>query len=639
MSHMGWKRATILLVVQGLIIAHIVQYAIMGETVGPFEPSEGMKTLKDGVITVGFLFFAALLLSTAILGRWFCGWGCHIVMLQDFCGWLMKKAGIRPHAFRSRLLLYMPLCLAVYMFIWPLFYRVAIAPWTIPDLPTPTLTFEMTVTNFWATFPGVLMAIPFLFVCGFMTVYLLGSKGYCTYGCPYGGFFAPLDELAPARIRVTDACDQCGHCTAVCTSNVEVHREVHDFGMVVNQGCMKCMDCVSACPKEALYFGFGVPAFLAKPRVEPKVDAKWDMSMREEIALAVVALAAFFAVRGMISLPLLFASGVAACAVFLAWKSWAMLSTPAVRFHRFQLKLAGRMHASGWIFASTTAIVLGALVYVGALNAAVVFAERASEGVRTPAEVVFSGSPVTPNETEIAAAQRALALYAYALPAPVGIGFTGPWTRGVESRMSYLRCVLGDYEGAELMLRAAASREGLTEAVATGIGQTMKGRARLDLASAWGVEQCAQHPEWEGFADSTSLWLTEEGNRDGAVALIRRTLEQNPTSLALMRRLSLLLCESGDDTLRAEGIRVIDHTLTIEPLNPFAFVARARAYRDAQDFVQAEADFRRAAELAPENGMVLDSLGQFLMSIDKVREAAGILKQAGEIRLRETAAR
>ena len=59
------------------------------------------------------------------------------------------------------------------------------------------------------------------------------------------------------RIRVTDACAGCGHCTAVCTSNVRVHEEVRDYGMVVDSGCMKCLDCVSVCPNDALYYGAG----------------------------------------------------------------------------------------------------------------------------------------------------------------------------------------------------------------------------------------------------------------------------------------------------------------------------------------------------------------------------------------------
>ncbi len=632
-SSMGWKRAIVLGVVQLLMVAHVVQYMISGETLAPVEPSEGMKTLKDGVVTAGFLFLALALLSTAILGRWFCGWGCHIVMLQDLCGWMMKKIGIRPHAFRSRLLLFLPLCLAIYMFLWPLFYRLAIAPWTMPELAAPTLSFELTVTNFWATFPGIVMAIPFLLVCGFLTVYMLGSKGYCTYGCPYGGFFAPLDEIAPMRIRVTDACDQCGHCTAVCTSNVEVHREVRDFGAVVSAGCMKCLDCVSACPKEALYFGIGAPAFLTKPRTDAKLSALWDLSMREEIALAVVALITFFAVRGTIALPLLFASGVAAIAVFMTWKVWSMLTTPSVRFHRWQLKLAGSIRLSGWVFSGITACVMAAFLYVGLLNASIALAERASDAVVTPAEVVFSGSPLTPTDVETAAARRAIALYSFALPGPVGYGIEGPWLIGVESRVAYLRCVLGDFDGAEAMLRAAAARDGWSEAIATGIGQTMKGRGRLDLATAWGLEQCAAHPEWDGFVDSVSVWLRDDGRGADAIALMRDAVARKPDSLALLRRLSLLLCESGDDAQRLEGIAIIDRTLEIAPNNAFAYVARGRAFQVGQDFARAEADLRKAAELAPDSSIVLDTLGQFLMSVDKVREAAPILKQAGELRL------
>ena len=73
-------------------------------------------------------------------------------------------------------------------------------------------------------------------------------------------FFGLADKFSPGKIRVTPACNQCGHCTATCTSNVLVHAEVKQYGMVVDPGCMKCMDCVSVCPNDALYFGFGKPS-------------------------------------------------------------------------------------------------------------------------------------------------------------------------------------------------------------------------------------------------------------------------------------------------------------------------------------------------------------------------------------------
>ena len=181
--------------------------------------------------------------------------GCHVVALQDLCTWLLKQARIHPRPFRSRLLVFVPLLAALYMFVWPTVRRLWLSH------PTPTILAHFLTDDLWATFPGVWMALLTFLVCGFLCVLLLGNKGFCTYACPYGGFFGLADRVAPGRIRVTDACDGCGHCTAACTSNVRVHEEVRQFGMVVSPGCMKCTDCVSVCPNDALYFGFGRPSF------------------------------------------------------------------------------------------------------------------------------------------------------------------------------------------------------------------------------------------------------------------------------------------------------------------------------------------------------------------------------------------
>src|SRR5687768_1771580 len=217
-------RAISLILLYLLMIAHIIQWRIMGLTVSPIEPSESMYTLQNGAINAGFIFFTLAILATLIFGRFVCGWGCHIVALQDFCAWLLKKFGLKPKAFRSRLLVYVPLIAALYMFVWPTVSRAFTKPPTEPLIPQ--FTNHLITTEFWATFPPFWVAIPFLFICGFVTVYFLGSKGFCTYACPYGGFFSLADKVAPGKIRVTDACNQCGHCTATCTSNVLVHAEV-----------------------------------------------------------------------------------------------------------------------------------------------------------------------------------------------------------------------------------------------------------------------------------------------------------------------------------------------------------------------------------------------------------------------------
>src|SRR5678816_4677150 len=127
-SKAGRWRAVSLIVLYLLMIAHIIQWRYSGSTVSPIEPSETMYTLQNGAINAGFIFFALAILATLIFGRFVCGWGCHIVALQDFCAWLMKKFGLTPRPFRSRLLVFVPLIVAMYMFVWPTVSRYLIKP-------------------------------------------------------------------------------------------------------------------------------------------------------------------------------------------------------------------------------------------------------------------------------------------------------------------------------------------------------------------------------------------------------------------------------------------------------------------------------------------------------------------------------
>src|SRR3954466_5277878 len=134
-SRTGRWRATALIVVNLLMIAHFIQWWMVGRTISPIEPSETMYTLQRGAVNVGFIFFSVALLATLIFGRFVCGWGCHIVALQDFCAWLLKKAGLTPRPFRSRLLIFAPVAAALYMFVWPTASRLLAAPKNSPLIP------------------------------------------------------------------------------------------------------------------------------------------------------------------------------------------------------------------------------------------------------------------------------------------------------------------------------------------------------------------------------------------------------------------------------------------------------------------------------------------------------------------------
>ena len=374
-------RTGVLILVHVFMIVHIVQWLIVGMTISPVEPSESMETLEVGVVNAGAIMFGVALLSTAVFGRFFCGWLCHMVAMQDLCAVVMARMGVRPKPFRSRLLVFFPLVLALYMFVWPTFKRLVLRPvlesngvawpvWLKPVNESIVLRSELVVSDYWATFPAWYIAIPFLLICGFATVYFLGAKAFCTYGCPYGGFFAPLDKVSPTRIIVNDSCEGCAHCTSACTSNVRVHEEVANFGMVIDQGCMKTLDCVSACPNDALRVGVGRPAIFAKARdsegakaAKVKAKRRYDLTMGEEIAAALVFLWLFYATRGFLDqVPMLLAGGLAAVGTMLCVSAWWLVRRKDVRIHSMKLKAKGRIKPLGYALVCS---VLG-LVAIGA---------------------------------------------------------------------------------------------------------------------------------------------------------------------------------------------------------------------------------------------------------------------------------
>ena len=261
----GRWRALALASVYLLFGVHIAHWKLAGSTLAPLELNEVMYTLEAGVITAGFLLMATLVVATAFVGRFFCSWACHILALEDLCSWLLQKARIRVRPVRSRLLLLVPPLALFYMFVWPQILRIR------EGRPAPTLRilgdeegWASFVTNdFWRNLPDPWIAGLTFLVCGFAVVYFLGSRSFCMHACPYGALFAVMDRVAPGRIKLTGHCEQCGICTSVCTSNVRVHEEIARFGKIVDAQCMKDLDCVSACPQEALSFGFTRPAGFA----------------------------------------------------------------------------------------------------------------------------------------------------------------------------------------------------------------------------------------------------------------------------------------------------------------------------------------------------------------------------------------
>lgn len=625
-------RAISLLVLNLLIVAHIIQWKISGSTVSPVEPSEAMYTLERGEVNAGFIFLVVAMLTVLVFGRFVCGWACHVVALQDLCGSIMKKFGVRPRQFRTRLLGWAPLLLAFYMFFWPTVEREIIAPmmrswWpqglvylgdAIPRRPDALINATIT-TDFWATFAGVWVAIPFLFVVGFATVYFLGAKGFCAYGCPYGAIFGTLDQVSVGRIVVDhDKCEGCGHCTAACTSNVRVHEEIREFGMVVDPGCMKDMDCISVCPNEALSFKFAKPSIMKGKPKNKAPKRTFDCTLGEEVFVAVVFAVIFYAARGAYgTIPMLFAVGLAGCGAFIAWKAWKTLREDNVRLNSFQLKRGGKIGRSGWALLALVAIatpVFADAFVVKAIKTAGDFDDRR---VAVPAQIILTGQfdRVTPEHQTLA--RRAIQRFETAKRLSFALGAMHT-DANVDFRIAWLKLTLGEVEEAnEIMLRLAGERPD-DEMMVLNAATVLRMLERYDEAIALYNDAVTAHPEFSNARRELAGMLIVTGREAEAESVYRAGLQHDPEDAVTRTALGVMLAARGRTDEAIPHLRfVVEH----HPENASAHNDLAVALFSAGDAAGAIASMERACELDTANPHYPNVLAQMLDQLGRGEEA------------------
>jgi polyferredoxin len=545
-SKMRW---TVLIVVQILIILHVALWFIGkkygwfgGKTLSPIEPSEGILFVAEGIVNTGAIFFALALLSTLIFGRWFCGWGCHVVLLQDWCYLLLRKIHIRPKPFRSRTLIFFPFALAFYMYIWPLLYR-----FLIVKKPWPEMSNQLLTEDYWGSFASPIIAVPFLFICGFATVYILGAKGFCTYGCPYGGFFKPLDAVSPMHVRVNDNCQQCGRCTAACTSNVRVHEEVKLYKMVIDSGCMKIMDCVDACPNDALHIGFGTVALGKRTQ-----KRKYDLALWEELFVSALFLLGFFAFRRLYEfIPMLMAVGISLVVTWWVWKAIKVLQKSNVNFHSWRLKFHGKIKLPGFLFI---------------LIAVILFALTAHSAVIQSFKLIGENA-IRNNDTA-----TAMRYYKLASPFEDG-GYAFASNPNIDKAVGvYLESELQFIE-AERLFRRIHKRVG-DEYSAMLLAQNLQNHYQFNPINTFYTDKLEANPDWDTLWEDYVGWIKRSSMYTRALDLSRVAVEKNPHATRLKVQLALLEMDHGSPS---EASKIMRRVLEEDNNNPSWWLLYARA--------------------------------------------------------------
>ncbi|MBK8914815.1 MAG: 4Fe-4S binding protein [Phycisphaerales bacterium] len=582
-SRYGRWRAATLALVYVLMGIHVAHWRISGKTLAPLELNEVMYTLELGIVTAGFLFMATVCLATLLFGRFFCGWGCHILALEDLCAWLLKKIRVRPKPVRSRLLLLVPPLAMFYMFLWPQVLRV------MEGRPLPTLHLRtdgqgwasFQTTDFWRNLPGPGIALLTFAICGFAIVYVLGSRSFCTYVCPYGSVFRGMDRLSPGRIIATGDCSECGACTAVCPSHVVVHEELKKYGTVVNPACLKDLECVAACPKGLVRYGLARPPLLRGWSAWKPIRRVFDFTWAEEAWLVSITLGVLLAFRGLYdAAPFLMTLGLGVIVAYLGLCVVRTAYQRDVRFGPGWLRRAGRITRFGTIaYACSAAFVafwahcafIRFHEYTGhrAAAAAIALAEQAQH----PGHAGADADSLQPDST--AAAPMPVASIALAEEEPGGPN---------------------------------AIQESTSRAIVL-----------LERCARWGL---LQPPRL--LATLTRLYTLRAEARvaaadvNGAIDDLKRVVRLDPGAAGIHYNLGVLCASNGRDV---DAITHYSWAAAINPTDPDVFnnlgfvQTRRRAWPDA------ERSLRRALELQQGHALAHFNLARVLDATGRQREA------------------
>ncbi len=615
-----WRALTLSLVYVVFAI-HIIHWRITGKTLAPLELNEVMYTLEAGIITAGFLFMCFLVLGTLLFGRFFCSWACHIMVLQDLCAWILRKLHIRQKPIRSRLLLWVPALTAVYMFIWPQILRA----WHSKSLPTFRVLTDkegwasFVTDNFWRNLPSAPVIILTFLVCGFLIVYLLGSRTFCTYVCPYGSIFALADRFSPGRLRVKkDKCQQCGTCTAACTSGIRVHEEVNQHGFIVNSACLKCLDCLSVCPQGALSYKFMKPSLLRSVKSGGRFGSlPYEFTLREELLIAVVFIVVLLAFRGLYSrVPFLLSLALGGIIGYFTAVVIRLFNKPDVTLGTLKLKQLGRLTGSGHAY-------IGFFVILTAFVAHSAFVRyHEYNGLRQTRALKAVSS---------ADRQETLALTALNhLTKADRWGLVG--NVRVERDIAFVASRLGRFDQAETYARRYLKRHPDDIGINLELGRALLNQNRLaeaerlysDLVLRWGGAEEVPR-ELAGAHHALGGLLARRGDFETAVYAFRAALELEPDRGYIYAELGGVLAELGRFD---EAISSLQKAVDLEPDLADAHYNLGTILAHLGRPSEAIPSYERALALNPGNAPLYNNLGFALMQTGQVEAAKQHFEQA-----------
>ena len=183
----------------------------------------------NGVFEAATIHYAvAKIFGPLLFGRGWCGYACWTAMVLDL---LPYKSPVYPRK-KFGFIRYITFALS-FLFVASLFILRA---------------GNMEKIMFWCFLLGNIL----YYAVGIILAYRLkDNRAFCKYICPITVFLKPLSRYSAMRITCdTSICISCGACKKVCPMDVDMTDNTRS--RINGTECILCMECVQACPKQAL---------------------------------------------------------------------------------------------------------------------------------------------------------------------------------------------------------------------------------------------------------------------------------------------------------------------------------------------------------------------------------------------------
>ncbi|HWQ06639.1 MAG TPA: FMN-binding protein, partial [Feifaniaceae bacterium] len=188
----------------------------------------------------------SMLLITAIMGRFFCGFLCSFGSMGDlfwFLGSKLKlpRPKLSPKADRLLKGLKYVVLGGIVLLIWTFGLTIlggTANPWTI---------FGMYASlSGWSDL-SALISVGALLLLIIIVGSMLIERFFCRYLCPLGAVFSLVSRFRLFKIR--KPAQNCGGCQA-CTKRCSMGIPLYGMNVVSDSECIDCMNCVAVCPRD-----------------------------------------------------------------------------------------------------------------------------------------------------------------------------------------------------------------------------------------------------------------------------------------------------------------------------------------------------------------------------------------------------